>query len=641
MDRSVLVKKSQAFAQQAVSSKWTYVTVTVGLVALGIIRGLPVLRERARLEATTESDPSLLKKHSRFESYTTASGHTYRRIRAFYKEHQQASQLPKDLPLLVLMHGLGGSAAQFAPLLTSLINQAPCLAIDLPGCGRSDFSPGGVKPYTTQALAELLAVVISRYRDSENNQKVILIGHSMGCSINTLLGSSTSPLSHLLGGVIIGMVAICPKGTPLTEHELKALKRMNWIPIPIFDLFRRWDRRGGLASSSVSRVVGKGADSDSRKKQLKYNEQSESGPFLRILKASTGRKGIPGKDVWSGIKVPLFLVAGDSDSITPAAEVELISGWLTSPQDSNESDTTDHQVKVPALPTTAGNIAAAEQKITMNPPNENSPRTDSGTAIKDDQTSTKHSFALKTTIFPEPAAHGLMYSSSTVRILSGMIENFLSQHIDERLGAAWQLNTLNASGKWDVKNLKKWQAIDNCSEPIGGIFRAMKTMREVDEVHSPKEFIKRWSYKVVPDGVAAVLDISHESPVYHPSGLEEAGVEYLKFPTVSKEKPKPEEVDHFIELVDELRKQPRFHPTQPDDEQKTRRPCIGVHCHYGFNRTGFVIVCYLVEREGYRLQDAIDEFRQKRPPGVKHEHFVNELYVRYAVKMERRATIVE
>lgn len=59
-----------------------------------------------------------------------------------------------------------------------------------------------------------------------------------------------------------------------------------------------------------------------------------------------------------------------------------------------------------------------------------------------------------------------------------------------------------------------------------------------------------------------------------------------------------------------------------------------------FNRTGFFLICYMVERLDYRLQDAIAEFAEKRPPGVKHSHFVNELYVRYAVHMERRGTVV-
>jgi len=40
------------------------------------------------------------------------------------------------------------------------------------------------------------------------------------------------------------------------------------------------------------------------------------------------------------------------------------------------------------------------------------------------------------------------------------------------------------------------------------------------------------------------------------------------------------------------------------------------------------------------LQDAIDEFAEKKAPGIRHEHFVNELYVRYAVNMQRRGTIV-
>jgi protein-tyrosine phosphatase len=75
-------------------------------------------------------------------------------------------------------------------------------------------------------------------------------------------------------------------------------------------------------------------------------------------------------------------------------------------------------------------------------------------------------------------------------------------------------------------------------------------------------------------------------------------------------------------------------------EDGSRRPTIGVHCHYGFNRTGFFIVSYLVERLGYKLDDAVAEFAQKKAPGIKHEYFVNELYVRYAVKMDRRGTIV-
>mmetsp|Transcript_26915 Transcript_26915/g.60167 ORF Transcript_26915/g.60167 Transcript_26915/m.60167 type:complete len:187 (+) Transcript_26915:488-1048(+) len=56
---------------------------------------------------------------------------------------------------------------------------------------------------------------------------------------------------------------------------------------------------------------------------------------------------------------------------------------------------------------------------------------------------------------------------------------------------------------------------------------------------------------------------------------------------------------------------------------------IAVHCHYGFNRTGFLIVSYLVEEENWRVDDAIAAFAASRPPGIKHGHFTDELRARY------------
>ena len=84
---------------------------------------------------------------------------------------------------------------------------------------------------------------------------------------------------------------------------------------------------------------------------------------------------------------------------------------------------------------------------------------------------------LKTTILPTPASHALLYMPSTVRILAGLISDFLCSQVSPRLSLGWQLQFLSTSGKWDVKNLAKWQAIKPVSEPIAGIFRALKTLR--------------------------------------------------------------------------------------------------------------------------------------------------------------------
>lgn len=533
----------------------------------------------------------------------------------------------------VFTHGLGGSASQFAPLLTSLVNVAPTLAIDLPGCGPSEFHLSAPNAVTTHALAELVTTIIERFRDAENKQKVVLIGHSMGCSINALLASSTSPLSHELEGLIAGMIAICPVGGDPTPKQQRDVRRISKMPAFVFDLFRIWDRRGGIHSPGVTRMVGVSTDEETRKLQVKYNEQSQTQVFLRILAGGIGDEGIPGKAVWSDIKVPLFLVGAEADTVTPAYEVEKIANYLLSakPPPSSKSRA---ETAIPPMPATAGDAVNAQQPHQRMPHSE-PPRTNSGSIIKDDQTSSKHASALKTTIFPPPTGHALLYTTSTLRILAGMIENFLGQHVDHRLGRGWQLQQLQTSGKWDVKNLEKWRSVQPCSPPIGGVFRAMKTMREVDDEHKPSEFVKRFGADVLDDRVAMVVDISHESPVYNPSALEEAGVEYHKFPTVSKQVPRAEEAEQFITLIDELRQTPKLRP-----QAHGARPTIAVHCHYGYNRTGFFIVCYMVERLGYKLEDAIREFAEKRPPrGIKHEYFIDELYVRYAVKgLARRGT---
>ncbi|KAI6897352.1 hypothetical protein KC318_g9825 [Hortaea werneckii] len=656
------------FAALAAASPWTKGLLTAALGALAI-RAWHAARQPKPLSLENSDQPGLFKKHSSFESFIVPSGFTYPRIRVFYHAHPQEAKLPSTLPLLVFMHGLGGNATQFASLLTSLVNVAPCLAIDLPGCGLSDFAPKDERAYTTAAFAELLATAIDRYRNKDGNQQVVLVGHSMGCSISALLASSHSPLHQRLNmNYIAGFIAICPKASPPSEKEIINIDRLRWMPTPVFNLLRWYDRRGGLNSTSVARVVGHEADDETKKLQQKYNRQSKSAVFLRFVTAGLPAKGSqaddsnvipwPGKEVWSGIKVPLFLLAGGADKLTPPEQVDEIARWLSEkPRQTEDGVAKPAEPDVSAnpntVPTTAGDIQLSQDHITNPSPRHGSgPQTVPKDMIKDDKKSTKHGFVLKTAKISAPAAHGFMYTTTYVRVVSGLIEEFLAKHVDERLSMGWQLQHLTTSRKWDVKNLKKWQSIAPCSAPIGGVFRAMKTTREVDPSHNPTDFVKQYSHTAIPDGVAMVLDISHESPVYNPKKLEEGGVEYHKFPTVSKLPPTADEVEHFINTVDNLRRS--LPPTSlgtsppsstnssvppPSSEEDAKRPTIGVHCHYGFNRTGFFIVSYLIERLAYPLQTALDEFAAKRAPGIKHEHFVNELWVRYSVKVQRRRTL--
>lgn len=78
----------------------------------------------------------------------------------------------------------------------------------------------------------------------------------------------------------------------------------------------------------------------------------------------------------------------------------------------------------------------------------------------------------------------------------------------------------------------------------------------------------------------------------------------------------------FIDLIDSIRSRDRAQSLETEG-------LIAVHCHYGFNRTGLFICGYMIERLGYGVQEAIDAFKAARHPGIRHAHFIDELFVRY------------
>lgn len=595
------------------------------------------------------TDPALLKKHSEIKSYTT-SRFTYSGIRVFYRRHAQADQLPSSppLPLLVCIHGLGGSVAQFHPLLTSLTNISHCLAVDLPGCGASEFSQTSWEAYTTDALVELLEVIIEDYRDKEAGQGVVLIGHSMGSSLAVRLASETAPHATDLHNYVMGLIAICPNSGPPTEKQVSLFRKLLWIPGPVFDLWRAWDRRGGPESASVYRFVGADADNEAKRLQNLYNNQSRTPVWRRmaagclpVYENGVPKGGLPGKEVWAGLDIPVYLIGGELDKVTPPHEVDKIVECLNISAAASDSEP-DHQGIVDAaapVDTSSAdatvNDAQSIADITENDftkdrrlsnPNESQedpdPSTPSEPSSEVPPLPQHPKKVVKSIILPAPATHALLYTPSTARVLAGLISDFLASAVSRRLSLGWQLQYLSREGKWDVKNLEKWKKVAPVSEPIAGVFRAMKTLRELDETHTPSVFVRDWG-RVIKD----IVDISHDSPVYDPRGLETGGIRYHKLPTVSKIPPTHAEVDAFVGLVDRLREEQRRRAVE---EGWDRDYVIGVHCHYGFNRTGYFIVCYIVERCGYSVEEAIEAFAKARPNGIRHSHFLDNLYLRYS-----------
>tara|TARA_B100000085_G_scaffold73910_2_gene66417 strand:- start:522 stop:1553 length:1032 start_codon:yes stop_codon:yes gene_type:complete len=116
--------------------------------------------------------------------------------------------------------------------------------------------------------------------------------------------------------------------------------------------------------------------------------------------------------------------------------------------------------------------------------------------------------------------------------------------------------------------------------------------------------------------IRMIIDLTNHDCLYEdeiPSGVTRVHVR-----NVAKSTPSANDVRRVSEAVK------TFMATARDDEY------IAIHCAYGFNRTGFVICCHLVETCGTTPEEAMRRFARARPPGMKHLHFQDELLERYA-----------
>lgn len=101
---------------------------------------------------------------------------------------------------------------------------------------------------------------------------------------------------------------------------------------------------------------------------------------------------------------------------------------------------------------------------------------------------------------------------------------------------------------------------------------------------------------------------------YDRQEVETRGCQYTKLKCRGHgETPSREQTQSFIEIVDE------FIQNHPLDY-------VGVHCTHGFNRTGFLIVSYMVERMDCAVEGALDAFTHARPPGIYKQDYILELF---------------
>ena len=115
-------------------------------------------------------------------------------------------------PPALLVHGLGGNASSFLPLVRPLAKVCRrVLVVDLPGHGRSNIKRGE-RPLNIDELGEAVLAALDFI-----GEPAVLIGNSLGgaLTLNALLERPER---------VLGWVGLAPAGAPLDENDRAALR---------------------------------------------------------------------------------------------------------------------------------------------------------------------------------------------------------------------------------------------------------------------------------------------------------------------------------------------------------------------------------------------------------------------------------
>lgn len=109
------------------------------------------------------------------------------------------------------------------------------------------------------------------------------------------------------------------------------------------------------------------------------------------------------------------------------------------------------------------------------------------------------------------------------------------------------------------------------------------------------------------------IDLTNTNRFYDKGEIEKLGIKYVKLQCKGRsETPTKDQTATFMRLCN------NFTETHPGE-------IIGVHCTHGFNRTGFLIISYLVDALNWGVDAAIGCFAKCREPGIYKEDYLKKL----------------
>ncbi|GAB4833948.1 hypothetical protein Ancab_032195 [Ancistrocladus abbreviatus] len=166
-----------------------------------------------------------------------------------------------------------------------------------------------------------------------------------------------------------------------------------------------------------------------------------------------------------------------------------------------------------------------------------------------------------------------------------------------------------------------WLDCPNIGQEINCIFPSKVPLGEnFNDYVAPG---KRYSFKQVirhfnvqGRKLGMVVDLTNTDRYYSPSEFRKENLKYLKIRCQGRDSvPDNESVNTFV-----------FEVKQFFYCQKTTKKYVLVHCTHGHNRTGYMIVHYLMRTQPISVTEAIQKFAEARPPGIYKQDYIDALY---------------
>ncbi|ESW34402.1 hypothetical protein PHAVU_001G149600 [Phaseolus vulgaris] len=140
------------------------------------------------------------------------------------------------------------------------------------------------------------------------------------------------------------------------------------------------------------------------------------------------------------------------------------------------------------------------------------------------------------------------------------------------------------------------------------------------ETYTPKQAIHQ--QRVLGRELGLVIDLTNTTRYYPLSDWTKEGIGHVKIRCKGRDAvPDDESVKQFCDEVQDF-------CSQRTNEKKY----ILVHCTHGHNRTGYMIVHFLVRTESISVTEAINKFALARHPGIYKQDYIDALYMFYHEK---------